>query len=115
MAITKYLRQGSKLWVHHSGRTFVVEAEGSATGLITKPHKKKTLSGVLESPMPGKILKINVKKGEVVKENQTLCVIEAMKMEYALKAPFDGKIKEVFKTPNQLVVLSEKVLEMEKQ
>ncbi len=47
------------------------------------------------APMPGKIVKIFVKAGDVVTEGQGLVVVEAMKMENELKSPKAGTIKEV--------------------
>ena len=51
--------------------------------------------GLLSSPMPGVIAKLNVQEGDTVKERQTLAVLEAMKMEHAIQATFDGRVKRV--------------------
>ncbi len=51
--------------------------------------------GAIRSPMPGKVTGLSVKKGETVKKGQALLVLEAMKMEHALTAPFDGTVDEV--------------------
>ncbi len=50
----------------------------------------------LLSPMPGAIVKINVKEGDMVKKGQVLVVLEAMKMENELKAAGDCKIQKIF-------------------
>jgi len=55
------------------------------------------------SPMPGKIIKIFVSKDEKVSKGQTLLIMEAMKMEHAIKAPFDGIVESIFFTENQQV------------
>jgi acetyl/propionyl-CoA carboxylase alpha subunit len=47
------------------------------------------------APMPGKILKVLVENGATVVAGQTLVVMEAMKMEHAVKAPHDGIAKDV--------------------
>lgn len=49
----------------------------------------------ITAPMPGNILKVNVKAGEVVKRGQVLLVLEAMKMENEITAPADGKVSAV--------------------
>jgi len=49
----------------------------------------------IKSPMFGKVLAINVDKNTTVKKGQTLLVLEAMKMENNIIAPFDIKIKEI--------------------
>ena len=51
--------------------------------------------GEIVSPMPGKVIKINVKKGKVVKKGDVLLVVEAMKMENNITAPKDGKVEKV--------------------
>ncbi|WP_269514243.1 acetyl/propionyl/methylcrotonyl-CoA carboxylase subunit alpha [Brevundimonas subvibrioides] len=51
--------------------------------------------GSLRAPMPGKIVATPVKAGDVVTKGQPVIVLEAMKMEHALNAPFDGVVGEV--------------------
>lgn len=48
------------------------------------------------APMPGKLLKVLVKNGDAVTEGQPLAILEAMKMEHTLTAPFDGEVDQVF-------------------
>jgi pyruvate carboxylase len=47
------------------------------------------------APMPGKVLKVQVKVGDEVKAGDILMVTEAMKLEANIKARTDGKIAEV--------------------
>jgi len=56
---------------------------------------KKILEGAINAPMTGKIVTIKVSKGDIVKTNQVLCVIEAMKMENEIAASKAGMVKEV--------------------
>ncbi len=51
--------------------------------------------GSILAPMPGKIQQIFVKNGQAVIAGQALLVLEAMKMEHTLKAPFDGTVKDL--------------------
>ncbi|CUR60357.1 putative biotin carboxylase [metagenome] len=51
--------------------------------------------GSLVAPMPGTVLAVHVTPGAAVDEGETLGVMEAMKMELALKAPFAGTVTEV--------------------
>ena len=57
---------------------------------------KQILEGAINAPMTGKIVTIKVNKGDSVKTNQVLCVIEAMKMENEIAASKAGIVKEVF-------------------
>lgn len=47
------------------------------------------------SPMPGTVLEVTVAEGDQVTDGQTLGMVEAMKMELALKAPYDGVVSHV--------------------
>ena len=49
----------------------------------------------IKAPMPGLILEINVNKGQEVKENDALLILEAMKMENVINSPRDGVIKSI--------------------
>jgi len=49
----------------------------------------------IQAPMPGTVIKVNVKPGEQVKKGQVLCILEAMKMENEISAPQDGEIVSV--------------------
>ncbi len=51
--------------------------------------------GHVRAPMPGRILKVQVKPGQTVTKGQTLVVLEAMKMEHGIVAPKDGVIDRV--------------------
>ncbi len=50
---------------------------------------------VFAAPMPGKVVAVNVKAGDEVGAGMTLIVLEAMKMEHAIKAPVDGRVTAV--------------------
>jgi biotin carboxyl carrier protein len=51
--------------------------------------------GSLNSPISGKVVKVMVSPGEIVLKGQDLLIIEAMKMEHKVKAPYPGKVKAV--------------------
>ena len=54
--------------------------------------------GDIEAPMPGKITAVDVSQGDKVAKGQRLLTLEAMKMEHALTAPFDGTVVELTAT-----------------
>lgn len=54
-----------------------------------------TSDGAILAPMPGKVIAVDVTAGDTVTKGQKLLVLEAMKMEHALTAPFDGTVAEL--------------------
>lgn len=86
-------RMGSTLWFHWKGATYCLENE--------KRSKKSgaagggSSSGEILAPMPGKVTKVLVSKGDKVKKNQPVVVMEAMKMEYTLEADQEGVVLEL--------------------
>lgn len=85
---------GGVLWAHVNGETFVYEPP--------KPGARRGRAGAsagdpgrITSPMPGKIVKVHAKAGETVEAGGALVTLEAMKMEYALKAQAAGQVREV--------------------
>ena len=73
--------------VGEGGERFVLRlarTEGGAGGLAS--------DGAIRAPMPGRVIAVEVAEGERVAKGQKLLVLEAMKMEHALAAPFDGTV-----------------------
>jgi biotin carboxyl carrier protein len=72
---------------------------------LTGTKKTKKKGGDLSSPISGKVVSVKVKNGDSVKKGDILMVIEAMKMEYLIRAPFDGNVKKVnFKEKDQIEI-----------
>jgi len=57
----------------------------------------------VEVPITGKIISVNVEVGDEVKEGDTLCLLESMKMENPILAPVDGTIAQIGVTAEQVV------------
>jgi len=82
---------GEAGWVtFEAGAAFAFTAFGAGKGAGDAAG-----DGTLHSPMPGRIVAVSKQVGEAVKAGETLVTLEAMKMEHALKAPFDGVVAEV--------------------
>ena len=99
-----YLNIGGEAFKIHK-KTVGDEAGGEFGGI---------LSGDIEPPMPGKVLKVLVNKGEKVEENQVLILMESMKLQVEVKAPFDGIVKEVKVSEGQTVNAGELIIKIEK-
>ena len=67
----------------------------------------------LVSPMPGKVVKINVKEGDEVKEGTIMMVVEAMKMENNIVATGTATVKRVFVEEGQMVDNKMQLIELE--
>jgi biotin carboxyl carrier protein len=68
---------------------------------------------ILSAPMPGNLLKINVREGDPVEEGQCLAVIEAMKMETGLHSTVNASVKKVYANVGHQVEAGEKLIELE--
>ncbi len=80
-------------FVHMNGRTFEVGRVDPAERLAGRDGA--TGDDRLLAPMPGVVVSVAVKPGDVVTEGQPLLVIESMKLETTLTAPRDGVIAEM--------------------
>ncbi|QIG53717.1 acetyl/propionyl/methylcrotonyl-CoA carboxylase subunit alpha [Altererythrobacter sp. BO-6] len=77
------------------GETAVVFNEGSAFEFALTARgtgHQHAHDGDIIAPMPGKVIAVDVSEGQAVTAGQRLMVLEAMKMEHALTAPFDGTV-----------------------
>jgi len=70
--------------------------------------------GAILAPMPGKVIAVEVASGEAVTKGQRLLVLEAMKMEHALTAPFDGTVAELAVAQGQQVQVEALLARVEK-
>jgi 3-methylcrotonyl-CoA carboxylase alpha subunit/acetyl-CoA/propionyl-CoA carboxylase biotin carboxyl carrier protein len=69
--------------------------------------------GTILAPMPGTVLAVNVSEGQAVAEGEVLGVLEAMKMELALKAPYAGTVALVGAKLGDQVALGARLFSVE--
>jgi geranyl-CoA carboxylase alpha subunit len=81
------------LWLHYNGEQYLVfdvlharTASGDSAGAA---------GGALRASLAGRLVAVQVSAGDSVTKGQTLVVLESMKMEHAVRAPFDGTVEEV--------------------
>ena len=92
-----FLLRGSEVTFMFDGDVYAVET-GSKSA---RRHRQRDHS--MEAPMPGVVLKIFVKKGDVVTKGAPLLILEAMKMEHQIVAPREGTVDAVNCTEGELV------------
>lgn len=95
------VRRGGETWVFLRGRVYVFEAdEGHGAGTTRGAHQDHA---ALAAPMPATVVAINVTPGQAVTAGDVLVVLEAMKMELAVTAPCDGRVRAIACRVGELV------------
>lgn len=77
----------------------------SGEKVIAKPAVAASAASAIKSPLPGTIMSINVNVGDTINSGDTVCVLEAMKMENDIHADKSGKVTKI------LVGIGDSVLE----
>jgi acetyl-CoA/propionyl-CoA carboxylase, biotin carboxylase, biotin carboxyl carrier protein len=102
-------RFGVTVWVPESQAGAAMAAAGTGGRAAPRPRRSTGASaraagtGAVTVPMQGTIVKVLVSEGDVVEVGQTVCVLEAMKMENNIAADKSGTVKEVKVTAGQSV------------
>ena len=95
-------------WVFVDGRVHVIETADATRTRSRRGHDEAALA----SPMPGTVVLVNVAPGQQVVKGELLVMLEAMKMEVAIKAPHDGTVKSIACRKGELVQPGVPLLEM---
>jgi biotin carboxyl carrier protein len=105
--LTAYAAQyKDKHFVFVNGTQFTFEKPADESHKARDTSVKATGNNVISS-MPGSLVKLLVSEGDKVQADQTVAIVEAMKMENELKAPIDGKVKKInFKQGDQVDALT---------
>uniref|UniRef100_A0A8C7KJC5 propionyl-CoA carboxylase n=1 Tax=Oncorhynchus kisutch TaxID=8019 RepID=A0A8C7KJC5_ONCKI len=89
---------GGDITLQYLGTQFKVRVLSQLVSTLSAHMPEKVpedTSSILRSPMPGSVVAVSVKPGDVVAEGQEICVIEAMKMQNSLIAAKAAKVKSV--------------------
>lgn len=113
--------ENGKSNVSVNGKSYVVEVEADVmqATAVRRPlaapaaSSSKATSGVMKSPLPGKVLKVVVAEGQMVKRGDTLMVIESMKMENNIAAQNDGVVRAIMVSAEQSILQGDPLLEFE--
>jgi biotin carboxyl carrier protein len=86
------------------GREYVLREAGEASGSPRESDVGGPDGGPkIKAPMPGKVIKVMVSVGQDVRKNQTLVIVEAMKMENEIKSAIEGSVRRINVSPGELV------------
>jgi 3-methylcrotonyl-CoA carboxylase alpha subunit len=106
----RYLRNGTQLylWVGDEQYEFALDDPR------TRQFTASAASGGLTTPLPGVVVAIPVAVGQKVAAGQALMVIEAMKMEHTISAPYAGTVQHIHYNKGQRVPEGSELLSIEK-
>lgn len=95
--VLKEDRENGTVRLRIGAHTYTVQLQDDRSRLMHTLGLDKAAAKVKEvkAPMPGMVLNILVKPGDVVKKNDPLLVLEAMKMENLIKAPGDATVSTI--------------------
>jgi biotin carboxyl carrier protein len=89
-------REGNVHEITLGGVTIQVEIVDPLALKRRRREDEMSEGGVVKALMPGRVVRILVAKGEVVRKGASLLILEAMKMENEIQAPVDGTVDEIF-------------------
>ncbi|KTD38919.1 oxaloacetate decarboxylase subunit alpha [Legionella nautarum] len=107
-------QQACFLWVDGMPEEVVIHYEDSKEQPVATLAKQPSGPGDITVAMPGALVSVNVAVGDKVTEGQTLLVLEAMKMETEIQAPFNGTVAEVFCQKGDRVTPAQLLLRIER-
>ncbi|MFL2571748.1 MAG: pyruvate carboxylase [Parvicellaceae bacterium] len=96
-----------------NGQNRSVSVKDSSVKVTSIKHQKAAAENQIGAPLQGKLIGIKVKKGDVVKTDQPLFSLEAMKMESSVLSPCDGVVKKVHLKEGTMVEQNDMVIELE--
>jgi len=103
-----------KKYIFLEGQQFIVQEPSEEVKSYQRPEDKVHEGKLfVTAPMPGKVIKINVSEKEEVRKNQTLAIVEAMKMENEIKSSIEGYVKKIFVSVGELVDSEKPLIELE--
>ena len=91
-------RNGNSNLLYYNGMALESNVEDERMALLKKSMSQSSVNVVdklIKAPMPGLIVAIEVETGQHIKKGDGVIIIEAMKMENEIKAPYDAIIKEI--------------------
>jgi biotin carboxyl carrier protein len=101
-----------KLWFKIDDRIYSYDLIDLAEGHHKRAGATSKSPDKITAPMPGKITKVFVSENQTVKKGDALLVMEAMKMEYTLKAGIEAQVEKVFSVVGDQVTLGHLLIQL---
>jgi len=84
----------------------------AASPAVSEQPSEIAESGIIRSPLPGKVVSVDVNPGDMVEKGDRLLTIEAMKMHNYINAPQAGKVSSIFVTMGATVEKGQTLLQI---
>lgn len=116
-SVMVHVAKGDGAWhVSVGGRSYelrrpgAAESEGGGVG-----DAPELVDGVLQTPMPGRVVSVEVETGQSVEAGETLVVIESMKMQNSIVSPVAGRVTKIHRAPGELASFGDPLVEIEEE
>ncbi|PGM54898.1 pyruvate carboxylase [Bacillus sp. AFS053548] len=96
-------------------REIVVKDYSVKSTVVQKRKGDTSNPNHINATMPGTVLNVLVKKGDVVEKGQTLAITEAMKMETTVQSPFTGEIRDILITSGESISTGDLLIELDQR
>ncbi|MFB6318665.1 biotin/lipoyl-containing protein [Saccharicrinis sp. FJH54] len=107
--------ESRKYMVNTQHKSYNVEIVDAQTKYRENRNNNQGIDGAgsVSSPMPGRVVRLLVKKGDKVKVGQPVIIVSAMKMESEYKSGIDGEVKKILVKEGQTIEGHQTLLEIE--
>lgn len=103
------VNDGVECWVHAQTGIYHLRWQSP----LPQPGIHRESASSLRAPMPGQIIQVLVEEGQHVKSGQILLIMEAMKMEHRIEAPYEGTVGALHYRVGDVVQADSALLELE--
>ncbi|CAF4711970.1 unnamed protein product, partial [Rotaria magnacalcarata] len=94
-------------------RSMKVKDKAAIKDQKVHPKVDKSKANQIGAPMPGQVLDVKIKEGDLIKKGDTVVVLSAMKMETVVKSTVEGKVKKIHVRVGQQIQGDDLVVELE--